>query len=102
MKYKVVVSAEVVSQILSASAYYEGIRDGLGAEFEQKVDDRFTSLARFPALYPKEFADIRRAYLKRYKQVVFYIVRGDSVVVLEVRDARREPPDWNERGFQDN
>jgi hypothetical protein len=97
--YKVVVSAEVNSQILSASAFYEGIKEGLGEAFEREIERVLDLIGRSPNMYPKEFADVRKAYLARFKQIIYYVVRGDSVGVLELRDARREPPDWRARGF---
>jgi len=93
------VSTQVMAQILSLASYYEGIREGLGMEFEEEVQIILHSISQNPHLFQKDFGRIRRAYVKRFKLVIFYVVGAESVGVVEVRDARREPPDWVERGF---
>jgi plasmid stabilization system protein ParE len=102
VKYRISISAEVASQILSASSYYEGIREGLGIELEQQIQATLDSITVNPNLFPTEFGPVHRALISRFKKIIFYTVRGDSVVVVELRDARQEPPDWKERGFLDN
>ena len=99
MKYQVLISAEVASQILSASSYLEGIRQGMVLELEKEVEKILESIASNPRMYPTEFGPVRRGLVRRFKQVVFYTIRGETIVVLEMRDARQEPPDWGERGF---
>jgi hypothetical protein len=93
------VSAEVTAQILSLASYYDGIRDGLGVELEEEVQIILHSISQNPHLYQKDFGRIRRAYVKRFQLVIFYVLGTESVGVVEVRDARREPPDWVQRGF---
>jgi hypothetical protein len=100
VKYRVSLSAEVTAQILSTSSYLDGIREGLSLELEKEVETTLELIAQNPNLYPQEFGPVRRALLRRFKQVIFYTLRGDTIVVLEFRDARREAPDWEERGFR--
>jgi hypothetical protein len=99
VEHRISISAEVTSQILAASSCLDGVKEGLGTEFEKEVEAVFQSISQNPNLYPKEFGPVRRALIRRFKQVVFYALRGDTIVVLELRDARREPPDWEERGY---
>jgi toxin ParE1/3/4 len=98
--YRLSIPPEVVSQILSASSYLESVRDGLGTELEKEVEIVLQSISQNPNLYPREFGPVRRALIRRFKQVIFYTLRGDTILVLELRDARREPPDWEERGYR--
>jgi hypothetical protein len=60
VKYRVSISPEVASEILSAEAFYDGIREGLGLEFEKEVESTLESIANNPKLYPRDFGDIRR------------------------------------------
>jgi hypothetical protein len=83
----------VAGQILSLSSYLDGIRDGLGSELEKEIEILLASISQNPNLYPKEFGPVRRALCRRFKQVIFYTLRDKTIVVLEMRDARREPPD---------
>ena len=99
MEYRTVISAEVASQILAASSYLDGIRLGLGQEFENEVEAILKLLSKNPNLYPVEFGPVRRAFVRRFKQVVYYAVRGNAVVIIEIRDARRKPPNWGQLGY---
>jgi toxin ParE1/3/4 len=100
VKYRILISPDVASQILSASSYYEGAREGLGLELEQEIEKILASIANNPNLYPREFGPVRRALIRRFKQVVFYTIRADAVVIVEIRDARQGPPDWGGRGYK--
>ena len=100
MKRRIAISPEVASQILSASSYFEGIQEGLSLEFERETEAVFESIASHPNMYPKEFGIIRRALIRRFHKVVFYTVREEVIVVLEFRDARQAPPDWESRGYR--
>lgn len=102
MKYRLDTTAEVVSQILSISAELEGAQDGLGSQFEREVEEILQAICENPNLYQREYGPIRRAYVKRFRKMLYYIVRADAVRVIEVRDARQEPPDWVQRGFHEN
>lgn len=102
MKYRLTVSEEVTAQILSLVADYEGIREGLGAELENEMAVLLETISRSPLLYPKEIGEIHRGLVKRFKLNVYYLVRGDRIGVIEVRDARREPPDWQGKGYRLN
>jgi hypothetical protein len=94
------ISPEVAAQILAASSYYEGLDEGLGVDLEGEIDRIIASISNNPNLYPKEFGPVRRALIRRFKHIIFYTVRADVIVVVEFRDARQQPPDWEERGYK--
>ena len=102
MNYELSVSAEVAAQILSAAAFYEGIQEGLGERLEKEMEALLETICANPQMFQKEFGPVRRALLRRYQQVVFYTVRQEKVVVLDVRDARRQRPDWPALGYHEN
>jgi plasmid stabilization system protein ParE len=72
VKYDISLSPEVTAQILAASSYLDGIRDGLGIELEKEVEAALNSIAQNPNMYPKEFGPVRRALIRRFKLVIFY------------------------------
>jgi hypothetical protein len=102
MKFRITLTPEVNSQILSMSAYFEGVRDGLGEEFEAEVWDILKAISRSPEMYAIEFGPVRRALIRRFNILVFYSVEPKRVTVHELRDARRKRPNWRTRGFRDN
>ena len=102
MNYRIAISPEVASQILAASSACDTVREGLGLELEKEIEIVLNFIAQFPRLYPKEFGPVHRALVKRFNFMIFYTLIDESVVVLEVRDARRKPPDWRARGFKND
>ena len=55
--------------------------------------------------HPRSFArlegftgEIRRAIVGRFKFHVFYEIVAEQVLMLVVRDARRDPSTWSEEG----
>jgi hypothetical protein len=53
VKYRISISPEVASDILSAGAFYEGVRDGLGVEFEKEMGTILDSIANNPIFTPR-------------------------------------------------
>jgi plasmid stabilization system protein ParE len=102
VSYRLSVSPAATAQILSLSSYYEGIREGLGAELEQLVVTMLESIAESPHRYQKEFGPVRRCLLKRFNLFIYYAVGTESVGIIEIRDARQKPPDWRSRGYAEN
>ncbi|MGN6369573.1 MAG: hypothetical protein ACTHN5_15045 [Phycisphaerae bacterium] len=102
MKLPISISTDVSTQILSCSASLEGVREGLGEEFEGELASLLERISENPNVYPRSFGEIRKALLRRFSQNVFYAVEPQRVVILELRDARREPPDWKAMGYQSN
>jgi hypothetical protein len=102
LNYRIAISPEVASQILSASGSYEGVREGLGLELEIEIDIVLNFIAGNPRLYPREFGPVHRARVKRFNLIIFYTIVDETIVVVEVRDARRKPPDWKARGFKND
>ena len=74
----------------------------MGEKFEKEVELLLEAVCENPQLFQREYGEIRRAFVKRFKKVIYYVVRGDAVVIIELRDSRQEPPDWAARGFHPN
>jgi len=102
LKYRISLSPEVAAQILSISSYYDGLRQDLGQKLEAEVDAILESIATNPRMYPKEFGPVHRALIQRFNLVVFYTIIENTIVILELRDARRKPPNWRSRDIRDN
>jgi len=85
------------SDIEAAHAWYEQQFLGLGEKFVRAVDEAFAALLRHPEMYARVHRDIRRVLVQRFPYGVYYLVRGDAVVVLACTHLRRHPRVWRSR-----
>jgi plasmid stabilization system protein ParE len=85
------------SDLVEAFRWYEERRRGLGYEFLRAARVTLASVERHPGQYPLALDDIRKAPLRRFPYLVYYVVRADDVAVLAVMHGRRHPQRWQER-----
>jgi len=88
---------EAEADIAAAYTYYEEASEGLGAEFLRAVEATLAIIERTPQLYAVVHREVRRALLRRFPYAIFYVVDGDTVVVLACFHARRDPAQWQRR-----
>jgi plasmid stabilization system protein ParE len=81
-------------EMLDTWAWYEGQRAGLGHELVGCVDAAIARAARSPDLDAPVHGDVRRILVRRFPYAVFYFVEGETIVVLAVAHASREPGFW--------
>lgn len=81
----------LAEQELIAAARYLHAEANLGRAFLKEYEAWESRVARFPESCPEIAPGIRCGYLKRFKYHITYAVRGDTLRILYVRSARREP-----------
>ena len=81
----------------TAAAAYDHERTGLGAAFVAAVSECFDRIADGPSRYAVLRGDIRCAHLRRFPYRVFYRVRTESIVVIAILHASRDPLIWQGR-----
>jgi plasmid stabilization system protein ParE len=89
--------AEAEEDIAEAVGWYNDRSQGLGDAFLDQVDECFARLQLRPLTFPVVRKDIRRAITKRFPYCVYFVVRGDLVVVVAVVHGRRNPEVWQQR-----
>lgn len=87
---------------MGAMLYYEGFREGLGAEFLALATETILSIGDRPLRYPiyegKQLKRaFRRAKIARFPYVVVYEVRDDETLIIAVAHTSREPGYWEDR-----
>ena len=70
--------------IREAYRWYEREQRGLGRRFNRELQPLLRRLRKDALLYAVRFADIRRANLPSFPYGAFYLVTGETVVVLGV------------------
>lgn len=89
-------------ELAAAAEWYDGQRDGLGAEFLNAVEDLLPQIQAQPergGAVPGAESDerIRRLMMKRFPYSIVYMQLPDEIRVLAFAHARRRPGYWRNR-----
>lgn len=95
--YTTRIQPEAQAEIVEAHQWYEDKAEGLGAEFVRAVDACFASIERNPTAYAVVHKQVRRALLRRFPYGIFYLVEGETIVVLACFHGSRDPKQWQRR-----
>lgn len=95
-------SAEAVSELDEAAAWYGSQAPGLGDSFIDAVDAAISMIADWPrsgtpAVGVPVGRDVRRAPVARFPYHLAYMVTDDHVRILAVAHDRRRPNYWTPR-----
>jgi toxin ParE1/3/4 len=82
---------EVEGDVLGGYAWYEGKSPGLGEEFLRMFYARAGEILRSPLLYPRVHNEFRRCLLRRFPYAVYFLIRGDLIVVFGLFHCARDP-----------
>lgn len=91
MKYRLVVHSKAIVQAAETYRYYQGIRPALAERFGRELDACYVLITNNPGGYQARLRDYRHAPVKGFRYRVVYAIRGDLVVVYQVRHTRRKP-----------
>ena len=88
---------EAEEDLDDAALWYEGHRRGLGGDFLDEVQRVIGLIEDNPLSYPRVHGEIYRALLRRFPFGMFYLVDGETAVVLAIIHASRDPNSWKTR-----
>ncbi|MDX2036988.1 MAG: type II toxin-antitoxin system RelE/ParE family toxin [Isosphaeraceae bacterium] len=91
MKLPLIFRPEAVEDLLSARDWYDKQRAGLGDEFTAEASAALDGLSAAPGLFGVIWEDTRACRLRRFPFVVDDRVLADSIEVLAVLHASRDP-----------
>jgi plasmid stabilization system protein ParE len=90
----VVLRAEALADIEHAQIRFS---EELEVRFSLELERCVEQIRDFPESHPVVLLNVRRALLIRFSIAVYYIAHRDSVEILAVMDARRDPKKWQDR-----
>ena len=93
----VIVRPLAEADVREAALWYEGRREGLGAEFILELDALYERVAQSPRQFPATEEGTRRALLRRFPYAVYFVVGDDVPVIIAVLHQHRKPDAWHER-----
>ena len=97
MTPRLFVRADAAADIEAAAAWYEERRRGLGGEFVRAVRAALAGIAREPLRFPAARGEVRRARVRRFPYVIFFVPEAERTVVLAILHGRRDPQVWQVR-----
>ena len=69
------------ADITESVLWYNDCLSGLGSDFLSCIDEAFRSIQRNPDFHKHVYKNVRRALIRRFPYVVFYIVEETQIVV---------------------
>lgn len=94
---RVIFKPEARFDVSEAYEWYDQRDPGLGAEFMRAVDSCVHQIQRHPEMYPVVHKNVRQALARRFPYSIFYLVESDTVYVVSVFHASRDPQTWTDR-----
>jgi toxin ParE1/3/4 len=87
------------AELMAAAEWYETQADGLGGKFVSCMDEIIGRIKASPAGFPSWDGDrrFRRAVAQRFPYILFFREFPDSIEVIAVAHAAREPGYWLKR-----
>ena len=97
MRRRVSFRPQADAEAVETRDWYEGRRQGLGAEFRAALEQTIDRIVTNPMMYPRVHGETRRAIFERFPYAVYFRLAGEDIVVLAVH-GRQHPRRWQLRG----
>ncbi len=91
MTYRLVVDPKAIAQAAEIHRYYQGIGQALSNRFGRELDACYADIEQNPTGHQARMRDYRHAQVKGFRYRVVYAIRGELVVVYQVRHTSRKP-----------
>jgi len=97
MNYKIFIRPEAEIDLDEAYFWYESQKAGLGKAFAVEVDTCIASIKRNPFAHPLKYKVVHKALVHRFPYGVFYLIEQQTIVVIAIFHAKRNPRVWQDR-----
>ena len=84
-------------EVIEAQDWYEREAPGLGRHFREALDALVERMSANPRQFPVVFKDVRRALLRRFPYSLFFLMEGETLLVIACFHASRDPAQWQKR-----
>jgi toxin ParE1/3/4 len=84
-------------ELINAIDWYENERKGRGAKFLIAYLETIKTLIANPLAFPKDFNEVRKAYVPKFPYTVYYEVFGNEAFIYAVFHHKRNPEVWKDR-----
>ena len=97
MSLSVVLRPLANADVWQIHAELEAQSPGLGDTFLEWLQEALGRIEAMPEMYAEVWGTVRAARLRRFRQVVYYVIFADRVEVLAVMHGSRDSSAWQAR-----
>ena len=97
MTLQIYIRSEAETDLDDAAVWYQTQLAGLGYEFLDEIKKTLQVMADNPEIFQVIYKDVHRAVVQRFPFVIYYQVEEETIVVLAIIHASRNPHDWKKR-----
>ena len=95
--FRVIFTQGAREEVIAAQDWYEREAPGLGRHFREAIDALIERMSANPRQFPVVFKDVRRALLRRFPYSLFFVMEGETLLVIACFHASRDPAQWQKR-----
>ena len=88
---------EAAAELRQAVGWYSEQQQSLGVRFLRTIDILVDTIRKDPERFPIVHQDIRRALIRRFPYGIHFAVRDETILILAVFHAKRNPESWKSR-----
>lgn len=85
------------AELIHGQDWYEAEQPGLGRRFTAEIDRTVQRMAVAPLQFRPMFKTVRRARVKIFPYGLFFVIDGDTLLVIACFHSRRDPQEWQAR-----
>ncbi len=97
MNYKILLTDESRLDIFDAFVWYESQQDGLGFDFELRLEAGLNYISQNPATVQIRYDSVRVYFIHRFPYGIHYTIEGELVRVFGVINTHKNPKEWTDR-----
>ena len=95
--FRVIFTQGAREEVIEAQDWYEREAPGLGRHFREAIDALIERMRANPRQFPVVFEDVHRALLRRFPCSLFFVMEGETLLVIACFHASRDPAQWQKR-----
>jgi len=85
------------AELIDAQHWYESEAPGLGRRFRAEIDSAIERISANPLQFPAVYRNVRRALLRHFPYMLFFVIEGDLLLLIACFHASRDPRQWQQR-----
>ena len=97
MTPRLLLEPEAEAEFLEAGRWYAERNPAIAAVFRASVERALEAVEHAPQQFPIALRDIRKALVRRFPYVVYYVDLSTIISVIAIIHGRRDPRVWQAR-----
>ena len=97
MSYKLTFRPEAEIDLEKSAKWYELQKKNLGFDFLNEVEKKCSVIENTPLIFEEVYKKLRRVVIDRFPFNIFYLVEGNSIIIVAVIHGSRHPKKWQKR-----